>query len=319
MKSQEPSGRGFSLTEVLVVIGVIVVLLGLLFPALAEIRKSGLMTKSMAHMRQIGTWMGLYSQDNRDFIVPSQFNYDYEDGGYKGKVRSVITSEVGTEHQGTWSDILWTVFEVGVFPEAEAALGHDYRYDSPDLCLYGRIVGEDKETTFTDNIGAGYDNPLRSAAENTRNAGDYLPTPWGCGAIEAGLPGYFAANNFFATPGTETACPPHETDEEFDREWYTNGQIRMPERSMYLVDSVAGETIEPQPKPYLSNDPDEYDTYGRTQGEVDFRYSEMCLMLFLDGHVEPQGKFQDLADLEGPHGRGIRIRQLTKRSPDPAP
>ena len=36
--------RGFSLTEVLVVIGVLVVILGLLFPALGAFRRSGLMT-----------------------------------------------------------------------------------------------------------------------------------------------------------------------------------------------------------------------------------------------------------------------------------
>ncbi|MHC4274953.1 MAG: hypothetical protein ACYSUR_14965, partial [Planctomycetota bacterium] len=84
MKSPTRSGRGFSITEVLVVIGVIVVLLGLLVPALAGIRKSGLMAKSMANMRQVGTWMGLYSQDNRDFIVPSRFNY--REDGYRGKV-----------------------------------------------------------------------------------------------------------------------------------------------------------------------------------------------------------------------------------------
>ena len=121
MKSSRRAARGFSLTEILVVIGIIIVLLGLLFPALAGIHKSGRMTKTMSNMRQIGTWMGLYSQDNRDVIVPSQFNY--ETSGYKGKVRSKVT--VGAMHQGTWSDILWTVFEVGVYPidEDEAAGG----------------------------------------------------------------------------------------------------------------------------------------------------------------------------------------------------
>ena len=47
--------------------------------------------------------------------------------------------------------------------------------------------------------------------------------------------------------------------------------------------------------------------------QVDFRYSGMCLMLFLDGHVEPQGEWNDICDLEGPGGRGIRIRDLTRR------
>jgi hypothetical protein len=306
---------------------VIVVLLGLLFPALSGIRKSGLMAKSMGNMRQIGTWMGLYSQDNRDYIVPSQFNYDYVGDGYKGKVRSVITQNVGRPHRGTWADILWTINEIGVFPLAVVEEpGHDYRYDSPDGTLYGMKVlgGSDTRANFAE----GFENPLRSAAPNSRNTHSSwheLPTPYGCGASEGGLPGYFAANNFFAGPNTEKGCPP----EPIQGQWYTNGQIRMPEQSMYLVDSFAGETIEPEPDPYLialpSSGPGGTGTSSRLQsqdgapGQVDFRYSNMCLMMFLDGHVEPQGKWNEICDLEGPGGRGIRIRALTARSPDLCP
>jgi type II secretory pathway pseudopilin PulG len=331
------SGRGFSITEILVVLGVIVVLLGLLFPALAGIRKSGLMTKSMANMRQIGTWMGLYSQDNRDFIVPSQFDYDYAGSGYKGKVRSVITGGVGGEHQGTWADILWTVFEIGVIPEAAGipAIGHDYRYDSPDGQFYGKYLADDVALNF----GDGYDNPLRSAAVNSRNTAYKTPTPYGCGASEVAVPGYFAANNFFAAPGSTDGC---SGDLIEGAEWYTNGQIKMPEQSMYLVDSVAGETIAPEPGPYLFERPDsgpDDDSAGggpgdspgpgpstsAVDGQVDFRYSDMCLMLLLDGHVEPQPRWDNICDLDPPagaedaagrpiRGRGIRIRHLTLRS-----
>ena len=126
--------RGFTITELLVVIGLIVLLIGILLPALAAVKSGGLMTKSMANMRQIATWMRLYSNDNREFILPSQF--DYSNNSYPGKVRSEFTDGVGEQYQGTWSDILWTVYEVGTFPDAVAVSGHDYRYDSPDLSLY---------------------------------------------------------------------------------------------------------------------------------------------------------------------------------------
>ncbi|MCH8314670.1 MAG: prepilin-type N-terminal cleavage/methylation domain-containing protein [Planctomycetes bacterium] len=81
--------RGFTITELLVVIGLIVLLIGILLPALAAVKSGGLMTKSMANMRQIATWMRLYSSDNREFILPSQF--DYSDNSYPGKVRSIIS------------------------------------------------------------------------------------------------------------------------------------------------------------------------------------------------------------------------------------
>ncbi|MCZ6445597.1 MAG: prepilin-type N-terminal cleavage/methylation domain-containing protein, partial [Planctomycetota bacterium] len=194
--------RGFTLTELMVVIGIIVVLLGLLLPALAGVFSSGLMTKSMSNMRQIGRWMRMYSSDNREFIVPSQFNYSYPDCPtcYRGKVRSAADPPLGDQHKGTWSDILWTVFEGGVFPEAgvpvaNGGLDYDYRFDSPDKKLY-------------DLVGGDLENPFRSAALNKRNApagsgtgpapiGDADPTPFGSGAQGIGRPGYFAANNFF--------------------------------------------------------------------------------------------------------------------------
>ncbi len=287
--------RGFTLTELMVVIGIIVVLLGLLLPALAGVFSSGLMTKSMSNMRQIGQWMRMYSSDNREFIVPSQFNY--EDSSYRGKVRSAASPPLGEPHKGTWTDILWTVFEGGVFPETQMDSGYDYRFDSPDQALYDRLGGD-------------LENPFRSAALNSRNmiAGD-RPTPFGDGAKEIGQPGYFAANNFF------------NADQDVDREasFYTTGQIKAPERSMYLVDSVAGETIEDEPEPFQAASPTLSPSGSTPTLEVDFRYSGVCLMLFLDGHVATQGRWKDLDDLEltttpdGQPTRGdrVRVRNLT--------
>lgn len=270
-----PRRRAFTLTEILVVLAMIAILLSLLLPALAGVRSSGLMAKSMSNLNQIGRWMRLYAQDNREAIVPSEF--DYSNDSYPGKVRSVITAGVGQVSQGSWADILWTIFEPGVFPESLAPLGHDYRYDSPDVRLY-------------DMLGNDVQNPMRSAAANTRNFDSNptsLPTPFGGGAHELGRPGYFAANQYFDATGGN---------------WYVTGQIRQPERSMYLVDSVAGEVIEDDLLPY--------DLDG-TGPEVDFRYvGSVCLMLFLDGHVDPVARFQDLPELSS---RQIRVQDLDKR------
>ncbi len=271
--------RGFSLTELLVVITLIAVLLGLLFPALAGIRSTGLMTTSMSNLRQIGVWMRMYSADNREFIVPSRFDYGASTNNYKGKVRSVVTT--GNVNEGTWSDILWTVFEGGVFPDAVQTLGNDYRYDSPDKALY-ELLGDDIA------------NPLRSAARNTRVP---ISVP-----SEIHLPGYFAANNFFnADPAF--AGP----------RWFVTGQIKSPERSMYLVDSFDGEVIEDDPAPFDN-------TAIPSIQEVDFRYpGDVCLMLFLDGHAQTVAKFDNLDELQGnssgptKRSRQIRVQKLDQR------
>ena len=89
---------------------------------------------------------------------------------------------------------------------------------------------------------------------------------------------------------------------------------------MYLVDSVAGETIEDEPEPFQAASPTLSPSGSTPPLEVDFRYSGVCLMLFLDGHVEPVGQWQDICELEGPDGRSIRIRNLTSNvSPCQAP
>ena len=286
--------RGFTITELLVVIGLIVLLIGILLPALAAVKSSGLMTKSMANMRQIATWMRLYSSDNREFIVPSQF--DYSDNSYPGKVRSIITAGQGhgVEHEGTWSDILWTVFEVARFPEAQVAppagSGHEYRFDSPDIELYN-IVGGDLP------------NPFRSAAQNTDQIlGGKDPTPFGTGAQQRGRPGFFAANNFFD-------ANPKNTD-TFNG-WFTTAQIKVPEQSMYLVDSFYGEIIQDEEDAVVGGPFDRDPTLNPPTIEVDFRYAgETCLMLFMDGHVQPQGIWKNLAELQT--SRRIRVEKLTQ-------
>ena len=290
MNTGRTNRHGFTITELLVVVGLIVLLIGILLPALAAVKSGGLMTKSMSNMRQIATWMRLYSSDNREFIVPSQV--DYSANSYPGKVRSIITAGRGVVHEGTWSDILWTVFEVARFPEAQPAppegSGHEYRFDSPDIDLYN-IVGGDLP------------NPFRSAAQNTDQiVGGKGPTPFGTGAQERGRPGYFAANNFFD-------ANPNNTD-TFNG-WFTTAQIKVPEQSMYLVDSFYGEIIqdEDQPGGPFDRDP----TLDPPTIEADFRYAgKTCLMLFLDGHVQPQGIWKNLDELQD--SRHIRVQNLTQ-------
>jgi len=217
----EPTGRrGFTLTEVLVTVALIAVLLALLLPALGGVLGSGRMARAASNMRWIGTAMGLYSGDARDVILPSRFNH--QDAAFPGHARSQESLDEEWRLRGTWADIVWTQNGLGAFPEAGVALGHDYRYDSPDERLYD-LTGDFK-------------NPLRSSAANTIDTarGD-LATPYGIGALERADPGYFAANNFFDDDKlslTRNRLGP-----------FTNAQIRIPERSLYLIDSFAGEII----------------------------------------------------------------------------
>jgi prepilin-type processing-associated H-X9-DG protein len=270
--------RAVTIVELLTVVGVIVLLAGILLAALAAVRGTGKLADSQNRLRQVAIWMQAYSTDNREFIVPSRF--DYSGNSYPGKVRSNDPC-VGDQFQGSWTDILWTVNEVAFFPEAEAdAPGHDYRFDSPDTCLYQVVPDYDN-------------NPFRSASTNSRSVGGGSgPLPFGTGAREQGEPGYFAANDFF---------------DSTQNGWWVTGQIKAPDQALYAIDSFAGETISPGPDPYDLTVPagDPSSTL-----EVDLRYNGQCLVLFLDGHVTPEGPWQDLDDLE--RNRRIRVRNLNQ-------
>ena len=72
--------RGFSLVELLVVIGIIAVLVGILIPTLGRVQKQANLLKCAAQMQQIGAATLAYAAENRGWL-PTRFNpavnYEY--------------------------------------------------------------------------------------------------------------------------------------------------------------------------------------------------------------------------------------------------
>lgn len=68
------SRQGFSLLELLVVIGIIAVLVGILFPSLSRARARSQTVACLSHLRELGKAAQMYADDNEDVLVPHRMS-----------------------------------------------------------------------------------------------------------------------------------------------------------------------------------------------------------------------------------------------------
>src|SRR2546430_15353150 len=70
MSLRRASRRGFTLVELLVVIGIIALLISILLPALSKARKSANTAKCLSTVRQLGMALTMYQNEHRGRGIP---------------------------------------------------------------------------------------------------------------------------------------------------------------------------------------------------------------------------------------------------------
>ena len=68
--------HGFTLIELLVVIAIIAILAAILFPVFAQAREKARQTSCLSNLKQIGTAMQLYVDDNHERFPPAASGTD---------------------------------------------------------------------------------------------------------------------------------------------------------------------------------------------------------------------------------------------------
>ena len=78
-KQSQPTRRGFTLVELLVVIGIIAVLIALLFPVFSRAREQAHRTKCLSNLRSLGQAMFIYANNHKDRLPNGNGPAVYED------------------------------------------------------------------------------------------------------------------------------------------------------------------------------------------------------------------------------------------------
>src|SRR4051812_328858 len=108
-RNGHPAHGGFTLVELLVVIGIIALLISILLPALSKARESANTVACLANLRSIAQGAQNYSSDNQGYVIPGQWQKtadntiidDYSWGGNEAWCNILVQGGYATSPDAT--------------------------------------------------------------------------------------------------------------------------------------------------------------------------------------------------------------------------
>jgi prepilin-type N-terminal cleavage/methylation domain-containing protein len=136
--------NGFTLLELLVVIGIIAGLLGILLPALPAVRDNARRTVCMSNLRSIGQGIQMYMDANRNFYPTARYMPPpWLSGDSDGPLNHVLNQYL------EWNDEVWVCPGDDVVHNAEFTAGNGNVYQTSVSYLYvPAFSGRQYQDTF---------------------------------------------------------------------------------------------------------------------------------------------------------------------------
>lgn len=152
---------GFTILELLVVIGIIMVLMGILLPALEHVRHQAYIDKCASNLRQIGQGMAMYSSENRGAYPRTRYVPDAPLQKGTGATSADPFGPTGPGPNDETAPAFLLLVSEHLPPELFICPYNDENDFAPDK-LAG--PGRSNFTDYVKNLGYSFANPYPSSA-----------------------------------------------------------------------------------------------------------------------------------------------------------
>lgn len=155
-RATPPLGRGFTLVELLVVIGIIALLISILLPALSKARKQAIQTQCLSNEHMIGLAMLQYSQAYNNVVIPCVVWYDPTATSTTSPGSNQFTNTNGNSGPDFWMHLL---IQGKYLPDPNISLNASYTSSTAKTVLVCPAV---RDTMIGTNLNIPYN---QSAAD----------------------------------------------------------------------------------------------------------------------------------------------------------